>query len=191
MKKIAIGIIGCGKIAQMRHIPEYAANANAKLCGFFDVNLQRAQELADQYGTKAYGSYQELLADPQIEAVSVLTPNFTHAEITIAALKADAAKAQEYCRKSIEAQISAALDAGKITADQKAAMQSYGEKMGADALKELLSGMQVRETLREQIMQGSKTTAKKFDDYTREELLRMREEDPARFTELLDAKYSE
>ena len=60
MKKIAIGIIGCGKIAQMRHIPEYAANANAKLCGFFDVNLQRAQELADQYGTKAYGSYQEL-----------------------------------------------------------------------------------------------------------------------------------
>ena len=88
MKKIAIGIIGCGKIAQMRHIPEYAANANAKLCGFFDVNLQRAQELADQYGTKAYGSYQELLADPQIEAVSVLTPNFTHAEITIAALKA-------------------------------------------------------------------------------------------------------
>ena len=72
----------------MRHIPEYAANANAKLCGFFDVNLQRAQELADQYGTKAYGSYQELLADPQIEAVSVLTPNFTHAEITIAALKA-------------------------------------------------------------------------------------------------------
>ena len=58
MKKIAIGIIGCGKIAQMRHIPEYAANANAKLCGFFDVNLQRAQELADQYGTKAYGSYQ-------------------------------------------------------------------------------------------------------------------------------------
>lgn len=109
----------------------------------------------------------------------------------IAALKADAAKAQEYCRKSIEAQISAALDAGKITADQKAAMQSYGEKMGADALKELLSGMQVRETLREQIMQGSKTTAKKFDDYTREELLRMREEDPARFTELLDAKYSE
>ena len=52
------------------------------------MNLQRAQELADQYGTKAYGSYQELLADPQIEAVSVLTPNFTHAEITIAALKA-------------------------------------------------------------------------------------------------------
>ena len=52
------------------------------------ANLQRAQELADQYGTKAYGSYQELLADPQIEAVSVLTPNFTHAEITIAALKA-------------------------------------------------------------------------------------------------------
>ena len=88
MKKIGIGIIGCGKIAQMRHIPEYAANPNAELRGFFDVNLQRAEELAERYGGKAYSSYQELLANPQIEAVSVLTPNFTHAEITVAALKA-------------------------------------------------------------------------------------------------------
>lgn len=88
MEKIGIGIIGCGRIAQLRHIPEYAANEHAQLKGFFDVNLSRAEELATRYGGKAYDSYQALLADPEIDAVSVLTPNFTHAEISIAALKA-------------------------------------------------------------------------------------------------------
>ncbi len=34
-----IGIIGCGKIAQIRHIPEYADNPNVKLSGYFDLNL--------------------------------------------------------------------------------------------------------------------------------------------------------
>lgn len=52
------------------------------------MNLSRAEELAARYGGKAYDSYQALLADPEIDAVSVLTPNFTHAEISIAALKA-------------------------------------------------------------------------------------------------------
>lgn len=85
---IKIGIIGCGKIAQIRHIPEYAANPDAKLYGFFDVNQERAKEIAVKYGGIAYESYQQMLEDPEIDAVSVLTPNFTHAEISIAALKA-------------------------------------------------------------------------------------------------------
>lgn len=38
-----IGIIGCGKIAQVRHIPEYAAHPEAKLVGFYDINQQRQQ----------------------------------------------------------------------------------------------------------------------------------------------------
>ena len=49
-----IGIIGCGKIAQVRHIPEYAEHKDAKLLGFYDINLARAQELAAQYGGTAY-----------------------------------------------------------------------------------------------------------------------------------------
>jgi len=51
--------------------------------------------------------------------------------------------------------------------------------------------MQVRQTLRDQIVHGNKGSAKKFDDYTRDELLRMKQEDPTRFKELLDAKYRE
>ena len=66
-----IGIIGCGKIAQVRHIPEYAANPNARIVGFFDMNRQRAAELARQYDARSYDTLEQLLADPEIDAVSV------------------------------------------------------------------------------------------------------------------------
>ena len=83
-----IGIIGCGKIAQVRHIPEYAENPYAELAGFYDLNTQRAAELAARYGGKAYESAEAMLADPAIDAVSVCVANHAHAPITIAALKA-------------------------------------------------------------------------------------------------------
>lgn len=83
-----IGIIGCGKIAQVRHIPEYAENKDAKLLGFYDINLERAAALAKQYGGTAYATVEELLANPDIDAVSVCAANFAHAELTIAALNA-------------------------------------------------------------------------------------------------------
>ena len=55
-----IGILGCGKISQVRHIPEYIANENANLVGLFDLDSQRCEEIAAKYGVKAYASAQEL-----------------------------------------------------------------------------------------------------------------------------------
>ena len=85
---IKIGILGCGKIAQVRHIPEYADNKDAQIVGFYDINLERAKALAETYGGTAYETAEELLANPEIDAVSICTANFSHAELTIAALKA-------------------------------------------------------------------------------------------------------
>ena len=82
---IGIGILGCGKIAQVRHIPEYADNPDAELKGFFDLSLERAQEMAKKYGGKAYATAEELLADPEIDAVSVCVANNAHAELSIQA----------------------------------------------------------------------------------------------------------
>lgn len=45
-----IGIIGCGKIAQTRHIPEYMDNQDSRLAAFYDVNAERARFLAKKYG---------------------------------------------------------------------------------------------------------------------------------------------
>ena len=83
---VNIGIIGCGKIAQVRHLPEYATNPNARLVGYYDKNRDRAVQMAEKYGGKVYGSYYEMLNDPEIDAVSVCVENRNHAEITNAAL---------------------------------------------------------------------------------------------------------
>ncbi len=83
-----VGIIGCGKIAQVRHIPEYCANEKVKMGGYFDFNLERARELAEKFGGRVYESVEEMLADPAIDAVSVCVANNAHAETTIKALQA-------------------------------------------------------------------------------------------------------
>lgn len=85
---IRVGIIGCGKIAQVRHIPEYSELEDVELAGFYDVNKERTKELAEVHNATAYGSYEELLADASIDAVSVCAANSVHAEITIKALEA-------------------------------------------------------------------------------------------------------
>jgi len=85
---INIGIIGCGKIAQKRHIPEYLENVDANLVGFYDLNQARAKEISETFGGTAFDSIEDLLADPSIDAVSVCTANHTHAAITIQALQA-------------------------------------------------------------------------------------------------------
>ena len=81
-----VGIIGCGKISQVRHIPEYAASGKAELVAFYDMNRKRAEELAEKFGGKAYESLEELLSSG-LDAVSVCTSNATHAEIAVKALE--------------------------------------------------------------------------------------------------------
>lgn len=87
-EKVKVAIIGCGAIAQKRHLPEYLANPAVDVVGYFDNNLSRAQALAQQYGGHAYTTLAALLADPQITAVSVCVVNQAHAAVAIQALKA-------------------------------------------------------------------------------------------------------
>ena len=112
-----IGVVGCGKIAQVRHIPEYAANENCTLTGFFSPNAKRAEDMAAKYGGKVYASAEELFADPEIDAVSICAANYAHAELSIKAL---AAGKHVLCEKPMavtledcEAMLAAAEKAGK------------------------------------------------------------------------------
>lgn len=115
---LRVGIIGCGKIAQVRHIPEYAANPNVRLSGYYDLNFERASDLAKKYGGKAYSSVSDLLANPEIDAVSVCTANTSHAEITIAALKAGkhvlCEKPMATTLEDCEAMVKTAKETGKF-----------------------------------------------------------------------------
>lgn len=85
---IKIAIAGCGSITRLRHAPEYCENPNAEIVGFFDALPSRAQELADQFGGKVYPTYNDLLEDTQVQAVSICTANLFHAPMSIQALEA-------------------------------------------------------------------------------------------------------
>ncbi|QOR67197.1 Gfo/Idh/MocA family oxidoreductase [Cytobacillus suaedae] len=112
MEKIKIGVIGCGSIAKHRHLPEYASNELVEIVAVCDIVTQRAEELANTYQARAYTDYNELLASEDVDAVSVCTPNYLHAPISIAALKAGkhvlCEKPMATSREEAEAMIAAA-----------------------------------------------------------------------------------
>ncbi len=112
-----IGVVGCGKIAQVRHIPEYAANEGCTLTGFFSPNAKRAEDMAAKYGGKVYASAEELFADPEIDAVSICAANYAHAELSIKALEAGkhvlCEKPMAVTLEDCEAMLAAAEKAGK------------------------------------------------------------------------------
>ncbi len=90
--KLKVGFIGCGGIANGKHFPGMEQQSEyAEMVAFCDLIRERAERAAAKYGTadaKVYTDYRELLADKSIDAVFVLTPNVSHAEITCAALEA-------------------------------------------------------------------------------------------------------
>lgn len=90
--KPQIGIIGCGGIAFGKHLPALARLADrCDLVAFCDVVEERAVKAAAEFGVpgaRVYTDYTQLLADGGIDAVHVLTPNSSHAPITIAAFGA-------------------------------------------------------------------------------------------------------
>lgn len=83
-----IAVIGCGSIARHRHLPEYHANSHAEIVAVCDVVQDRAEELGSMYDAMAYTDYEDMLEREEIDAVSVCTPNYLHAPISIAALNA-------------------------------------------------------------------------------------------------------
>lgn len=88
MAQIRIGVIGCGSIAQNRHLPEYETNPDAIIAAVCDIVPERAEAAAEKYGAAAYTDFEAMLKEADIDAVSVCTPNVHHAPMSIAALKA-------------------------------------------------------------------------------------------------------
>ena len=91
MQELKIGIIGCGGIANGKHLPALSKQPGVQMVAFCDILPERAQAAADKYGSpgaKVYEDYRRLLEDKSIDVIHVLTPNRSHCEITVAALEA-------------------------------------------------------------------------------------------------------
>lgn len=88
MEQLKVGIIGAGSISG-NHLHGYAQLPQVKIQAICDLNRERAQKAADQYGAPGvYTDLNEMLAKEQLDAVSVTCWNNAHAEASIAALQA-------------------------------------------------------------------------------------------------------
>lgn len=102
-RKLGIGIIGAGGIANGAHLPNYARNPRARLVAVADINPEAARATAERWGIpNHYADYTELLANPEVEAVSVTTWAGAHADPVIAAA---AAGKHIICEKPIATQL--------------------------------------------------------------------------------------
>src|SRR5437899_3194463 len=89
MKKVRWGVLGVARIATNRVIPALQKGEWAQVVGIASRDLARAQTAARELGIpRAYGSYEELLADPDIEAIYNPLPNHLHVPWSIRAVEA-------------------------------------------------------------------------------------------------------
>ena len=89
-KIIKAGVVGCGGIANGKHLPAIKRNGKIELVAFCDLIKERAEKAKEEYGTpdaRVYTDYTELVKE-DVDVVYVLTPNNAHAPVSIAAMKA-------------------------------------------------------------------------------------------------------
>ncbi len=85
---VGFGVIGLGTWGE-NHAKTYTYEPNAELVFVCDLNEERAQEVAGKYSAQHYGTdYRELLDRDDIQAVSIVTPDFAHTDIAVAAAEA-------------------------------------------------------------------------------------------------------
>ena len=90
MDKIRIGMVGCGGMCNGAHVPAYLKDERVELVAFCDIVESRAIKAKETYNpqAKTYIDFNDLVADENIDAVDICTPNYWHSRIAVAALKA-------------------------------------------------------------------------------------------------------
>ena len=100
MKKTVIAVIGCGRIANNAHFPAFEKMENIRVKYACDIIKQKAEATKEKFGfiENVITDYNLALADPEVEAVYVLTPNYAHYTVTVDALRAGK---HVFCEKPI------------------------------------------------------------------------------------------
>jgi UDP-N-acetyl-2-amino-2-deoxyglucuronate dehydrogenase len=83
MAKIRFGLIGCGRILPKHAQALKGLEAEAEIAAVCDINLDKAQKVAQQLGVPAYSDFHEMIAKERLDAVNVLTWSGTHSPIAI------------------------------------------------------------------------------------------------------------
>ena len=89
MKKIKIGLVGCGNIAKVAHMPYLTTYEKYDLVAVCDICEERAKSFAETYKVPHwFTSIEDMLANVELDAVDVCTWNAAHAPCVIAAARA-------------------------------------------------------------------------------------------------------
>lgn len=87
-KTIRLGVVGCGAHAQIAHLPIIMKNSACQLIAICDTDVRKLDHLGTKYDIpNRYQDFQEMLEDESVEALTIVTPNYLHAPMTISALK--------------------------------------------------------------------------------------------------------
>ncbi|MEM2931102.1 MAG: Gfo/Idh/MocA family oxidoreductase [Thermoproteota archaeon] len=82
-----VGVVGCGGQG-LAHLECFLKDGRVKIAAVCDVDEARAKEAAKRFNAEYYTSYEKFLKHPNLDVVSIATPNYMHASQTIAALNA-------------------------------------------------------------------------------------------------------
>lgn len=89
MKTVHWGIIGCGDVAEKKSGPAFNKVDNSRLVAVMRRNMQKAKDYAERHGVpRWYNNAEQLINDPEVNAVYIATPPLFHEQYTIMALRA-------------------------------------------------------------------------------------------------------
>lgn len=91
MSKLKIGIIGCGGIANGKHMPALKETGMCEMVAFCDLIAEKAEKAAKEYGepgSKVFTDYKQMLKECDLDVIHVCTPNRSHSTITVDCLNA-------------------------------------------------------------------------------------------------------
>ena len=86
MKKLRVGVIGCGRIS-FRHLLPLTSIEEVELVACCDIKPERADEAAKTYGIKAYYSYEDMINSEELDAVHLCLPHYLHSKVAIYAFE--------------------------------------------------------------------------------------------------------
>jgi predicted dehydrogenase len=86
MEKIKWGILGCGDVTELKSGPAFNLVPNSELVAVMRRDAAKAEDYAKRHGVpKWYSNADDLINDPEVNAIYVATPPNAHAELTIKA----------------------------------------------------------------------------------------------------------
>lgn len=130
---LKVAVLGCGTIARVRHLLEYDNNKEVEITAVCDIVEERAEEMAKLYGAKAYTDYRDVLANKEIDVISICLPNYLHASVTIASLNAGKHVLCEKPMATSKEEAEAMIAAGKL--NDKKLMIAHNQRFVASHQK--------------------------------------------------------